>query len=216
MTNVNPSNDQQWVENNLKPEVEPNKIDQTIEEWSSLTAPELQQRVDRLKFIVDMWACLDDYQDLKLADGYSLATTSKNSDTPGTIFLAHTDPVKNKRLQASIKMFVANHGLTPAQTDTFVATRYYGKFKLLHLLITVLNDKALYSAYRSYSRRMPRSEYFKWIKDNNLHQSEFNISLTPVERTRLSELLDRMVRTDKLLRAEREEFRARNTLKDNV
>ncbi len=188
------------------------QVEATINEWSSLSPADLFERVRRLKFIVDPWATLDEYADLTLQGGYILESTSRSSSTPGTITLGHSTAEVARRIRRSIKTYANNHGLTLAQADTFITTLYFAKFSLLPLLLTVLNDKALYNAYRSYSRDLTREEYFQWIKKNNLQNSAFNVSLTPVERARLSDLLERMVRADKVLRPTREKYRVKHAM----
>lgn len=188
------------------------QVEATIKEWSSLTPSDLFDRVRHLKFIVDPWGTLDEYADLTLQGGYTLESTSRSPSTPGTITLGHSSAEIARRIRRAIKTYANNHGLTLAQADTFIATLYFAKFSLLPLLLTVLNDKALYNAYRSYSRDLSRDDYFLWIKKNNLQNSAFNVSLTPVERARLSDLLERMVRADKVLRPTREKYRAKHAV----
>lgn len=183
------------------------KVLATIEHWSKFDSKGIEEQVKHLNFIVDPWGRLIEYTSLILPEGWKLKTTSRDSSKPGTIILSSDVESKNSKINKAIKQYVSNHGLTLAQADTFIETLYYAKFLVLPLLTTVLNDKLLYRAYRTYSREQSLDEYFKWIRKNSLQHNEFNVKLTSIERVRLSEMLDRMVRADKQLRPMREQMR---------
>ncbi len=171
-----------------------------FEHWDGITSAELEERIARMDFIVDNWGLLDSYAGLTLPKGWKLVTTSLRGSTLGTVLIASDDPNKTRRLNRTIKTFVSNHGLRLAQADTFIETLYYAKFLLLPLLSVVLADKNLYRAYRNYSRQYTMNEYVNWIHEHELHNSQFNVKLTPTERVQISELLDRMARADTKLR----------------
>lgn len=177
--------------------------------WSSFDARGIEEQINHLNFIVDPWGRLVEYENLVLPQGWQLQTTSRDVKKPGTIILSSNLEAKKAKLNKVIKQYVSNHGLTLAQADTFIETLYYAKYAVLPLLTTVLNDKVLYRAYRTYSREQTLEEYFKWIRKNSLQHNDFNVKLTTMERVRLSEMLDRMVRADKQLRPMREQMRAK-------
>lgn len=178
-----------------------------ISDWGSLSDKDITERIRRLNFIVDIRGALSDYKDLQLEGGYTLVTTSISPDKVGTITLSHTHVDRKRRIRNAMKAYISNHGLTLAQADTFIETLYHAKFTLLPLLVTVLNDKNLYTAYRTYSREMDRKEYIQWVCKHDLQKSDFNVTLVNSERAQLSDLLNRMARADKVLRPERARWR---------
>lgn len=211
------------TENTDKDNLQPLKVIDNIEEptarelevkaikdlWSSFNQKEIENQINRLNFIVDPWGCLNEYDDLVLAKGWGVQTTSREVDKPGTIFLSAEHESKKVKLNKIIKQYISNHGLTLAQADTVIETRYYAKFKVLPLLTTVLNDKFLYRVYRSYSRNQTLEEYFAWIRKNSLQHNLFNITLTTIERIQISEMLERMVKADIQLRPMRDKMRTK-------
>lgn len=175
--------------------------------WSGLTVKDIENRLSRLDFIIDPWGTLDEYSDLVLPEGWSLETTSVRSSLPGTVLLTSPDHKSKIRVKRVIKQFVVNHGLSLAQADTFNETLYFAKFAVLPLLTTVLNDDTLYRAYRTYDRKASRDAFLKWINKYDLQHNDFNIHLTPTNRMRISEMLDRMACADKKLKPYREKMR---------
>lgn len=207
---------------NLNPEVRDTtlerqkEVEATIKDWSRLSEKEITERIRHLNFFVDNWGLLSEYNDLQLEGGYTLITTSISPDKPGTIMVSHTDPDRQRRINNVMKSYISNHGLTLAQADTLLKTLYYAKFKLLPLLVTVLNDKNLYNAYRTYSREMSRKEYIQWVCKYNLQNSDFNVTLLNGERAQLSDLLKRMARADKLLQPDRARWRAQAAAREQA
>lgn len=179
----------------------------TKEYWSKFDSTGIEDQIKNLNFIVDPWGKISDYKDLILPEGWCLKTTSREETKPGTILISSDLENRKLKINKAIKQYVSNHGLTLAQADTFIETLYYAKFSVLPLLTTVLNDKILYRAYRTYSREQNLEEYFKWIRKYSLQHNEFNVKLTSIQRVRLSEMLDRMVRADKQLKPIREKMR---------
>lgn len=171
-----------------------------FEKWDKVTADQLYQRLRRLDFIVDQWGILDHYADITLPNGWSLQTTSKQSNTVGTIYLFGKDEKRKATLNRNLKMYIANHGIRLSQADTFIETLYYAKFLVLPHLSVVLNDDKLYQAFRKYSRDQKMSQYVEWVHKHNLQHNEFAVKLTPMERAGIGELLSRMALTDYRLR----------------
>lgn len=180
--------------------------------WDKISAKDIVARVHRLDFIVDHFGFLDSYKGIELPHGWELVTTSRNSNSLGTITLSTSNSRHEQVLKRSIKNYVANHGLRLSQADTFIETLYYAKFAILPLISVVLADKDLYYAYRRYSRNYTVAEYVRWIHDNNLQNSDFNVKLTPAERVHINEMIDRMARADVKLRSVRAAYREKHNI----
>lgn len=184
---------------------------ENFERWNDISKGELNSRIANLDFIIDPNGILDHYADLILPEGWDLATTSITGQTLGTITLSSNDQHKKKRLNRAIKTYVANHGLRLSQADTFIETLYHAKYKVLPLLSVVLSDKNLYDAYRAYRRSYSYDDYVAWIHKFGLHKCNFSLHLKTNDRVQLSEMLDRMVRADVILRKVRSTLRERRT-----
>lgn len=177
-----------------------------IKSWGTLNKEQLTTLVTKRNFIIDLWATLDDYKDLKLEGNWEVASTSLESNLPGTIFVKPTAKKEEAIFNKAVTQYLTNHGLTTAQADTFSKTYYFAKYRVLEFLVPVLNDQNLYMAYKDYKRKFTRQEYIAWLDRFPLNR-HFNAKLDDIERHYLSCLILRMAGNDRKLAPIRRELK---------